>query len=226
MSDTITAISRSLSADITTLNTISHNIANMNTPGFRAERTVPSFQSQIGGGAGKASIDQADGPVAQTGRSLDLALRGEGFFAIERNGETLLTRVGQLRLDANGRLVNLHGDAVLTGNGELTLTDDHVRIDAKGEFWVGDRSMGTLKLVTVADPSRLVALDASAFRYDGPVGEWKGSVQQGAVEQANVDAADESIRLMELTRHVESVQRAISIYDKAMDTGINRLGDN
>ena len=53
-----------------------------------------------------------------------------------------------------------------------------------------------------------------------------GKVEQGAIEASNVDAADESIRLMELTRHVESVQRAISIYDKAMETGINRLGEN
>lgn len=225
MTDTITAISRSLSADITTLNTISHNIANMNTPGYRAERTVASFEAQVGGGA-KAAFDQADGPLAQTGRSLDLALRGKGFFAVERNGETLLTRGGQFRLDGNGRLVNAHGDAVLADGGELVLADEHVRVDAQGEIWSGERSLGRLQLIAVADPSRLVALDASAFRYTGPVAEWQGVVQQGAVEQANVDAADESIRLMELTRHVESVQRAISIYDKAMDTGINRLGDN
>ncbi|MFA6985154.1 MAG: flagellar basal body rod C-terminal domain-containing protein, partial [Arenimonas sp.] len=125
----------------------------------------------------------------------------------------------------DGRVVNANGDRVLGVAGELTLEKEAVRIDDKGQIWAGEQSLGQLKLVTVADPARLVPVDGG-FRYDGELGEWKGKVQQGAIEHTNVNVADESIRLMELTRHVESVQRAISIYDKAMDTGINRLGEN
>jgi flagellar basal body rod protein FlgG len=226
MTDTIQAVSRSLSADVNTLNAISHNIANINTPGFRAERSVPSFQAQLDSSTPAVSIDLKDGPLADTGRSLDLALRGQGFFQVVRNGETLLARAGNFRLDNTGALVNASGDQVLGETGALQLPNQQVRIDGKGEIWAGDRSLGQLKLVDVADPSRLLALDGGAFRYDGTQTEFKGKVQQGALEHANVDAADESVRLMELTRHVESVQRAISIYDKAMDTGINHLGEN
>jgi flagellar basal body rod protein FlgG len=226
MTDTIQAVSRSLSADVNTLNAISHNIANINTPGFRAERSVASFQSQLEGDSSTVSVDLKDGPVADTGRNLDLALRGTGFFEIQRGGETLLARAGNFRLDNAGALVNASGDQVLGDSGPLQLPNQQVRIDGKGEIWAGDRSLGSLKLVDVADPSHLLALDGGAFRYDGTLTEFKGKVQQGAIEHANVDAADESVRLMELTRHVESVQRAISIYDKAMDTGINHLGEN
>lgn len=225
MSDTIQAISKSLSADIATLNAISHNIANSNTTGFRAERSVPSFQSQVGGEGSMVSIDQRDGALSQTGRALDLALRGEGFFSVLRGEETLLVRAGNFRLDTDGRVVNANGDRVLGVAGELTLEKEGVRIDDKGQIWAGEQSLGQLKLVTVAEPARLVPVDGG-FRYDGALGEWKGKVQQGAIEHTNVNVADESIRLMELTRHVESVQRAISIYDKAMDIGINRLGEN
>jgi flagellar basal-body rod protein FlgG len=225
MSDTIQAISKSLSADIATLNAISHNIANSNTTGFRAERSVPSFQSQVGGDGSMVSIDQRDGALSQTGRSLDLALRGEGFFSVLRGEETLLVRAGNFRLDTEGRVVNANGDRVLGVSGELTLEKEAVRIDDKGQIWSGEQSLGQLKLVNVAEPAKLVPIDGG-FRYDGALGEWKGKVQQGAIEHTNVNVADESIRLMELTRHVESVQRAISIYDKAMDTGINRLGEN
>jgi len=225
MSDTIQAISKSLSADIATLNAISHNIANSNTTGFRAERSVPSFQSQVGGDGSMVSIDQRDGALSQTGRALDLALRGEGFFSILRGEETLLVRAGNFRLDTEGRVVNANGDRVLGVSGELTLEKEAVRIDDKGQIWAGEQSLGQLKLVNVAEPAKLVPVDGG-FRYDGALGEWKGKVQQGASEHTNVNVADESIRLMELTRHVESVQRAISIYDKAMDTGINRLGEN
>ena len=229
MSETIQAVSRSLSADIATLNTISHNIANSSTPGFRAERSVPSFQSQLAGEAGsgeaRVAIDQRDGAVSQTGRPLDLALRGEGFFAVARGEQTLLVRAGNFRLDTAGRLVNANGDRVLTDAGELTLESESVRIDAKGQIWSGEQSLGQLKLLNVADPAALVPTDGG-FRYDGAFSEWKGTVQQGSMESTNVNVADESIRLMELSRHVESVQRAISIYDKAMDTGINKIGEN
>lgn len=225
MTDTIQSISRSLSADISTLNTISHNIANINTPGFRAERTLPSFQAQVEAGSTTVAYDMADGALSNTRGTFDLALRGKGFFTIERNGETLLSRAGNFRLDAENRLVTAQGDKVLTKAGEIILTEPAVRIDTKGQLWSKDRLLGQLQLVDVADATQLVSVDG-VFRYKGKLTEWKGTVQQGAIERANVDAADESIRLMELTRHVESLQRAISIYDKAMETGINRIGEN
>jgi flagellar basal-body rod protein FlgG len=232
MSDTINAIARSLSADVATLGTISHNVANLGTNGFRAQRSVPNFQAQVEGGAGAPAaangiaIDLGDGPQVETGRPLDIALRGPGFFEVQRDGEVLLARAGDLRRDADGRLVTARGDVVLVGDGELVLGKENVRIDARGELFDGADSLGQLRLVQVTDPAALVALEGGVFRYEGERGEWKGGVRQGALERANVDAAEESIRLMELTRHVESVQRALSIYDKAMDNGINRIGEN
>jgi len=239
MTDTINAVSRALSNDVQTLNAISHNVANANTPGFRAERVVPSFAQQVGQGAqtqgqpaavqaqanpNTLAIDQHDGPVQLTHRALDLALRGPGFFCVQRGEHTLLVRAGSFRIDAEGKLVNPNGDQLLGEGGPITLEKEGVRIDAKGEIWDGTNSLGRIKLFNAAEPEHLQPVDGG-FRYDGKEVEWTGSLQQGALEQANVDVAAESIRLMELTRHVESVQRAISIYDQAMDTGINRLGE-
>ena len=227
MSDTIQSVGRALSADVATLNSISHNVANLATPGFRAERTVPSFQAQVDGGHGQAvAIDQADGPLAETGNPLDLALRGRGFFAVQRGEETVLVRGGRFKLDAEGYVTTARGDRVLGESGELQLEDTKVRIDGKGELFSGETAVGRLRIVDVADPSRLLALDGGGFRYDGELQPWNGAVRQGAIEQANVDAAEETLRLLELTRHVESVQRALSIYDQAVGTGISRLGDN
>jgi len=224
MTDNIQNVSRALHADIATLNTISNNVANANTPGYRAERSVTTFQSQLDGSASAVAIDQQDGPLSVTKGPLDIALRGHGFFQVQHGNQVLLSRSGNFRLDADGKLVNANGDSVIGDSGVLTLTDTAVRIDAKGEIWSGTRSMGQISIVDVADPAKL-AVAQGGFRYDGELSEWKGSVQQGAIEHANVDIAGETIRLMELTRHVESVQHAISIYDKAMDTGINRLGE-
>lgn len=223
MTDTIEAIARSLSADVRAVNTVSHNVANLNTPGFRAGRTVADFGGMLGP---QVALDLGDGPLAPTGRPLDLALRGRGFFAVEREGRVLLSRAGDFRLDPQGQLVTKAGDRVLGESGPIVLDGDSVQIGADGRLRSGERALDRLRIVDVAEPSLLVGTSGGTYAYGGELAAWGGSVVQGAVERANVDAAGETVRLMELTRHAESVQRAISIYDKAMDTGINRLGDN
>ena len=224
MTDTIDTISRALSADVRAVSTVSHNVANLNTPGFRAGRAYADFGDAL---ASRVSIDLADGPLAPTGRPLDLALRGRGFFAVERDGQMLLTRAGDFRIDASGRLVNPRGDLVLGEAGPISLAStETLGVAADGSLSIDGEVVDRLRLVDVGDPARLVAAQGGGFAYDGELSAWDGRVVQGAIERANVDAADETVRLMELTRHAESVQRAISIYDKAMDTGINRIGDN
>lgn len=221
---TLQAVARSLGQDMKVMSNVSNNVANMHTPGFRRTQTIPSFQDVA---AGAGVIDQRDGTLSQTTRPLDLALRGPGFFAVQHGDETLLTRSGAFHLDANGVLVTAAGDPVMGDTGPITLTPDmKVRIDAQGQLWSDTQQVGQLRLVSVADARTLVARGGGLYANGGAEAEWKGSVVQGALEQANVDPADEMVRLMETTRHVESVQRVISIYDKAMDTGINRLGDN
>lgn len=225
MTDTLEAIARSLGNDVERLAAISHNIANLNTPAFRGVRAIPAFD---GHGALNAAIVQGDGGLAQTARGLDLALRGPGFFVIERSGRLLLARSGAFRVNGDGLLANASGDIVLGVSGPIAVPDDGepVRIDASGALWSGFRQLGQLRLVAVADASLLRPAGEGAYSYEGALAPWQGSVVQGALERANVDPAEETVRLMETTRHAESVQRAISIYDKAMDVGINRLGEN
>jgi len=223
MSDALQALSRHLAADVQSLATIGQNTANSHTPGYRAVRTVPDFATQAGLRNG---LDQRDGGLAQTTRPLDLALRGPGFFVVERDGRTLLTRAGALRLDEEGTLVTAGGDRVLGESGALSLSEGAVRVDADGQLWSGERSVGRLQIVSVADSSALRPAGDGLYEYAGAAEQWQGSIVQGALERANVDAADEMLRMMETTRHVESVRRAITTYDQMLDTGINRLGDN
>ncbi|MET4726739.1 flagellar basal-body rod protein FlgF [Lysobacter enzymogenes] len=248
MSDTLQAVARALAADVQQLSAVGHNVANINTPGYRGVRVQPGFEParfdpagaaqpgamQIGAdplAATQTRIDQRNGTLMQTARSLDLALQGEGFFAVERAGRTLLTRSGAFRVDADGALVNAFGDRVLGESGPILLGEPGaaagLRVDANGELWSADRrSLGRLDLVAAADAAALRPAGDGAYAYEGERGQWRGRVVQGALESANVDAAAETLRLIETTRHAESVQRAISIYDKAMDAGINRIGDN
>lgn len=223
MTDTLQSISRSLSADVQTLATISQNAANAQTPGYRATRAVPDFATQAGL---RTSIDERDGGLSQTARPLDLALRGAGFFLVERDGRALLARSGSFRIDQDGALTTTSGARVQGMAGAVTLPPGDMRVDADGQLWSGTQSIGQLRIVSVADAAALTPIGDGLYDYHGELSGWNGSVVQGALERANVDAADEMLRLMETTRHVESVRRAISTYDQMMDTGINRLGDN
>jgi flagellar basal body rod protein FlgG len=222
MSDTIQAVSRALNADVQGISTVSHNVANLGTPGFQSARHLPGFAESLGE---SNQVLLADGPLKQTQRPLDLALRGRGFFSVQQGESVLLTRSGQFSRDADGWLVNAAGDRVLTDAGALQLPDAAVRVDAQGVIWSGDQRLAALNIVDVAHAARLQAV-AGGYRYDGDLVDWRGQLTQGAVEQSNVDAAGETLRLIELSRHAESVQRVISIYDRMLDTGINRLGDN
>lgn len=222
MSDTIQAISRALGADVQGLNAVSHNVANLGTPGFQVVRALPDFATALGL---EQRVQLHDGPLKQTERALDLALRGDGFFQVKRGDEVLLTRAGQFTRRADGVLTTLAGDEVMTDAGSLLLPEQDVRIDASGIIWQGEQRLAQLLLTGIAEPARLQATDGG-YRYDGAAREWNGTVQQGAIEQSNVDAAEETQRLIELSRHAESVQRAIAIYDRTLDTGINRIGDN
>ena len=224
MPDTLQAISRSLGTDMQTLTEVSRNVANLNTPGYRGVRAVPDFGAATGLRIG---IDATEAGLAQTARPLDLALRGDGFFAIQRDGKTLLTRNGAFHLSADGALVTSTGDVVIGNTGPLELpAGGEVRVDGRGELWVNSQSVGQLQIVGVIDPARLQPAGDGAYTYDGASGEWHGAVVQGTLERSNVDAASETIRLMEATRHAESVQHVMSLYDKTLETGINQLGEN
>ncbi|QBG97564.1 flagellar basal body rod C-terminal domain-containing protein [Xanthomonas oryzae] len=223
MSDTIQAISRSLNSDIEALTAVSQNVANLNTPGYQSVRARGDFAAASGATA--MAVQRGDGALRQTGRGLDLALRGNGFFVTQQDGQQRLLRMGSFVRGADGTMQTREGAVVLTDAGRLTLPQSDIRVDAQGGIWDGDALLARLSIVDVAEPARLIPAEGG-YRYDGVTTQWQGTVQQGSVEQSNVDAAAETMQLIELSRHAESVQRVISLYDRAMDTGINRIGDN
>lgn len=222
MSDTITAISRSLSADVEGLNTVSRNVANLATPGYQGVRDVPDFGQLVGV---RQQVMLKDGPLKETGRALDLALRGRGFFVAQRGGQAVLVRGGNFVRAADGALLTREGDPVIGVGGAVRLPEGDLRVDAQGRIWSQGTEVAQLSVVDVAEPARLRS-GPGGYRYDGALAAWTGQVQQGALEQSNVDAAEQTLHLIELTRHAESVQRVMSAYDRMLDTGINRIGDN
>lgn len=224
MSNVISGIARYLSNDVQALDVISQNVANMRTTGYRTERLKSDFRT--GNLDSSPALSLTDGSLDMTGQPLDLALQGPGFFVVNVNGQEMLTRDGQFHIDANQQLVDASGHPVLGQSGPISLSHDGVHISAAGEILDDDKTIDTLRVVSIGTPDALREAGDGLYTYAAAPGEWNGSIHQGALEKSNVDASTEMVRLMEVTRHAQSVQRAIQAYDQAMQAGINHIGDN
>lgn len=224
MSNIVPGIARYLSNDVDALDVLSQNVANMRTAGYRAERLAVDFQTGLL--ENTPTLDMADGSLSTTGHPLDVAIRGPGFFAVDVNGQTMLTRNGQFHIDADQQLVDSAGHPVLGQSGPITLNHTRVLIDASGAITDGKDSVDSLRIVDVQKPSALRDMGSGLYSYSGDDGEFIGRIQQDALEQSNVDPGEEMVRLMALSRHAQSVQRAIQAYDAALQEGINHIGDN
>lgn len=224
MSNVISGIAQYLSNDVEALDVISQNVANMRTSGYRAERLKQDFRTGVLDPTPALSL--ADGSLDMTGHSLDLAIQGPGFFVVDVNGQEMLTRDGQFHIDANQQLVDAAGHPVLGQSGPISLAHAGVHIHPSGEIVDGKDSVDSLRIVDIATPSALREAGGGLYTYSGATGDWNGSIHQGALEKSNVDASTEMVRMMEVTRHAQSVQRAILAYDQAMQAGINHIGDN
>jgi flagellar basal body rod protein FlgG len=224
MSNVISGIARYLSNDVDALDVISQNIANMRTAGYRNERLKTDFRTGILDPMPTLSL--VDGTLTKTGKPLDVAIQGSGFFVVDVGGKEMLTRNGQFHIDVDQQLVDAAGHPVQGQSGPISLTHTGVHINTAGEIVDGDKTIDSLRIVAVDTPNALREAGDGLYTYSGNSADWIGSIHQGALEQSNVDASAEMVRLMELTRHAQSVQRAIQAYDEAMQAGINHIGDN
>lgn len=245
-----------LDAQQTRLAVTANNIANVNTTAFKASR--PSFQDLVyqelapraipldraaaraQAGTGTAVVasvrDDTPGALLPTGRALDLAIEGEGFFAVTTPaGETLYTRDGAFYLDAEGRLVNGAGyavaPAIALGEGATGLeirpdgTVTAVKADGATE------EAGRLKLYTFANPAGLearggnlfAATDASGAPREIAPGEGAGLIRSGWLEASNTDLAGEMVALVLAQRAYQAAARTIQAADE-MWAEANELG--
>lgn len=203
-----------------------NNLANANTQGFKAER---AFARVLGDAIPVAEIatDHKAGALSPTGNPLDLALGGEGFFVVETPQGERLTRSGSFRLDADGRIVNQSGHALLGEGGPLVVTGGAVSVDAAGAVTVDGKEVGKLRVETVPAGTRMAHQGGTLFVPDGartPVPPEQRVVQQGFLEDSNVNTVGSMVDLISIQRSYSAVQKAMSTLDGIRSTISNELG--
>ena len=197
--------------------TIASNLAHLNTPGHR--RSVFSFAQTSdtaisGESAAKSAFDFQDGRLEPTGRELDLAMTGDGFFVYQGEEGKLYSRSGVLfRNSETNELVNGDGIPILGEDGPIAVTGaiSEIVIGSDGTISAGQQQIGKLAIVQF-DNNRLLESDGQTYFREGTAQETPAEgiqVQQGVRELSNASAVTEMISLIVGSRHFEAAQRAI-----------------
>lgn len=205
------------------------NLANANTNGFRAD--LSAFQTQEVVGAGLPSRayatddsvgwDSSSGVLQTTGRPLDVAIKGQGWIAVQASdGTEAYTRAGDLRVDPNGLLMTATGNPVLGNSGPITVPahnsitvggDGSVSIVAQGQPATSVSAVDRIKLVN--PPASQLARGADGlFRSTStdPVSADAGvTLVPGALESSNVNIAETMANMIELARSYEVQVKAM-----------------
>lgn len=235
---------------------MTNNLANASTVGYKKEgSTSQSFDDVLtvkikdqsvgmrnvqrigiknpGVKIGENYTDYSQGSFRITDNTYDLALSGEGFFAIEfknKAGETdtKYTRAGQFTLNKDGYLVTEEGDYVLdTQNRRIrlnTLLDSKITDD--GTIYQNDRAVAKIQVTDFEDYDYLEKYGETYYQpiEGAKMTTSKAQVKSGYLEMANVQVVSEMVNLISITRAYESNQKVVQTIDGTLDVAANQIG--
>jgi len=212
------------------LDTAAANLANAQTPGYRAEREYfrsvllgpDALDSQLGrtvnnfGLLGGDRVSLGQGTLQQTGNPLDLAIEGQGFFQIQTANGLRYTRDGGFHRARNGQLVTEAGEPALSTDGQpIALPPGEISIGADGTVSVAGGAVATVGIFTFAPGTELTPEGANRYlapQSAKPVLSPNVAIHQGALENANEDVVQGTLDLIVMQRQAEMMQRALTVF--------------
>lgn len=203
----------------------SNNLANTETPGFKGQRVFARLLNGMQSPTAGVRDDLSVGAIRDTGRPLDIALKGDGFLVVQTPEGEALRRGGSLSLDESGVLVDSGGRPVLGVDGPVVVPSGKVEVDAAGAMTVDGRPIAQLR-VEQAQAGSLERLGdglwQSAVRT--PVAPGGVVVRQGALEGSNVETLDGLMEMLDVQRNYAAIQRGVVTLDGVLETIANRIG--
>lgn len=207
------------------LDSISNNLANVSTPGYKTQRIAYEASSRGNSFSipdiSKVSsyTDFSQGQLNHTGNDLDLAISGPGFFTLKTPYGLAYTRCGKFSLDRDKRLVNSSGYPVMGEGGEIVIDGTDVSIGSDGSVYAGGNFVDRLKIVEFKEPNALERRGENLFvKADQKVEEHEAKssvVHQGFIESSNVDLVRELSHMILVLRTFEAYSRIEQIEQDA-----------
>ncbi len=230
-------------AQQTSMDVVANNLANATTTGYKRDRmdlvdleyqafrlpTGTDGQVGLGAAPGQIAKEHAQGSIQNTGRGMDVAIQGEGFFQVTRaDGSLAYTRAGNLQIDANGRITLPTGDT-LQPRIDVPAGASEVTIGAGGDVSAivngAVTKIGNLEVVMFANPAGLQAAGDNLFTSSVNSGQpdpgtpgtgGRGMLSQGFLEASNVNVGTEMISLIVTQRAFEASSKVVSASDEMM----------
>ncbi len=216
-----------------------NNLANAGTVGYKRDRTFTEalnerLDEEFAPRSERAATQWAElapGSLESTGNPLDVALGGDGFFALldEASGASRYTRAGRFTLDSDGMLRDPMGFAVEGENGPIQIPpgSGDIKISKNGDIQAGQQLVGRLRIVRFENPLQLSRLDGAAFDAGNmePLNvDSSPVVRQGFVETSNVDPVREMTDMIAHFRLFESQQKSLQATDQVLGNITRDLG--
>lgn len=220
------------------LETIAHNVANVTTAGFRAEEVrFETALSRAGADpvafavAGPTYLSRRSGELVRTDNLFDVAVQGEAWLAMQTPAGQVYTRDGRMRMTSGGELQTLNGYPILDAGGAPLLLDPNAgppRIARDGTVVQANRQIGAIGLFNIDNAAVLTRYQNSGVIPDRPatpVADFtRTGIQQGYVENSNVNAVMEMTRLITATRAFEMVSASLAASESSLQEAIRALG--
>jgi flagellar basal-body rod protein FlgF len=219
------------------LDRVAADLANVGTSGYKGDRLAVAaaerarfgheLDSAIDVMAGERRVDLRGGVIGTTGRDLDAAIEGDGFFVVQTEHGERYTRDGAFIRRGDGVLTTRDGNPVMGEGGEIRLGTGTVNIGQDGTIRDGERVAGRLKLVRFGAASEIEREAGARFRARPEVtpGAATARILGGSLEAANVTVVDRMASLVQISRAFEGLQRGISVLSNDIDgRAITELG--
>lgn len=220
------------------LDSIAHNVANANTAGFRADGVKFDTLLARRGDAdvayasqGRDYISRNAGPVTRTANPFDLAVSGDGFFAVATPQGVAYTRDGRVGMNETGELRSVNDHPLLDAGGAPLTVDPSggpPAIARDGMITQNGRQVGAVGLFAIDRDAVLTRAANSGVIPDKPATPildfGANGVLQGFTEGSNVNPVTEMTRLIAVQRAFENISASLDMADASQADAIKALG--
>lgn len=227
------------------LNTISNNIANAETVGYKKQTVITqSFkdmvlervqnvdgqrtQTEIGNKSSSRIVSEVatlhtQGSLMQTDRKLDAAIIGEGFFQLQTPQGPVYTRKGNFNVDDEGYLM-LQGNRVMGKNGPIRTGTDEITINSDGDIYNADGGfVGSFQIVNIEDYKTMTPIKDGFYTSTQNAVPINASIRGQSLEGSNVDTAEEITSAIAAQRELQTQTQMLKMYDTTLQKATNQI---